>query len=317
MLAPAIEYAEEGHPANDGFAAGVRSGQKLLSSAPTSAALFMPAGKLPAAGEIVRNTDFASTLKKMAEAEQSAVTRGATRSAALTAARDRFYKGDIAEEIAGFFKANGGSMVLADLAAYEARWETPLHTTYRGYDVYSNASTSRGGFEVLMQLNLLEGFDLAGVKPGSPLALHLQAEAIKVAKSDIYRYVADPAFTKVPVAGLLSKELRRRAAQTDRSRASCRVPDAGNPAAFASATSVARASATEAALPGLSGPTWPEHYEPDPETTSFSIVDLEVTPLLSHRRSVVEWELVWWSAAPASSSTTAFVLGPRLPTRTT
>ena len=93
VLAPAIEYAEQGHPANDGFAAGVRSGQKLLSRAPTSAALFMPGGKLPASGEIVRNPDFASTLKKMADAEQSAVKRGATRAVALKAARDRFYKG--------------------------------------------------------------------------------------------------------------------------------------------------------------------------------------------------------------------------------
>lgn len=291
VLAPAIEYAEQGHPANDGFAAGVRSGQKLLSRAPTSAALFMPAGKLPAAGEIVRNPDFASTLKKMAEAEQSAVKRGATRTAALKAARDRFYKGDIAEEIAGFFKANGGAMTLADLAAYEARWETPLHTTYRGHDVYSNASTSRGGFEVLMQLNLLEGFDLAGVKPGSPQALHLQAEAIKVAKSDIYKYVADPAFTKVPVVGLLSKRFAaERRKLIDPARAVA-YPEAANAAAFAATTSLQQARGDE---PGRgdkplgvssSQPAWPERYESDPETTSFSIVDRDgnavaVTPTI-------------------------------------
>jgi gamma-glutamyltranspeptidase/glutathione hydrolase len=329
VLAPAIEYAEQGHPANDGFAAGVRNGQKLLSRAPTSAALFMPGGKLPASGEIVRNPDFASTLKKMADAEQSAVKRGATRAAALKAARDRFYKGDMAEDIAGYFKANGGAMTLADLAAYEARWETPLHTTYRGYDVYSNASTSRGGFEVLMQLNLLEGFDLAGIKPGSPQALHLQAEAIKVAKSDIYKYVADPAFTKVPVAGLLSKSFAaERRKLIDPARAVA-YPEAGNPAAFATTTSAQALSGNPKGLPpqlqesvdrggpkglpprlqesvdrggpkGLppqlqesvdrggnpSGlPMWPERYEPDPETTSFSIVDREgnavaVTPTI-------------------------------------
>ena len=205
-------------------------------------------------------------------------------------------------------------MTLADLAAYQARWETPLHTTYRGYDVYSNASTSRGGFEVLMQLNLLEGFDLAGVKPGSPQALHLQAEAIKVAKSDIYKYVADPAFTKVPVAGLLSKSFAaERRKLIDPARAGA-YPEAGNPAAFATTTSVQQAfsgdpkgsppqlqeSAPSGNPEGLppqlrenvdrggnpSGlPTWPERYEPDPETTSFSIVDREgnavaVTPTI-------------------------------------
>jgi gamma-glutamyltranspeptidase/glutathione hydrolase len=280
VLAPAIAYAEQGHPANDGFAAGVRSGQKLLSRAPTSAALFMPGGKLPASGEMVRNPDFASTLKKLADAEQSAVKRGATRRAALKAARDRFYKGDIAEDIAGYFTANGGAMTLADLAAYEARWETPLHTTYRGYDVYSNASTSRGGFEVLMQLNLLEGFDLGGIKPGSPQALHLQAEAIKVAKSDIYKYVADPAFTKVPVAGLLSKSFAaERRKLIDPARAIA-YPEAGNPAAFATTTSAQALSGNPSGLP-----TWPERYEADPETTSFSIVDREgnavaVTPTI-------------------------------------
>jgi gamma-glutamyltranspeptidase/glutathione hydrolase len=284
VFAPAIEYAEQGHPANEGFAAGVRSGQKLLSRTPTSAALFMPGGKMPQAGEMVRNPDLAATLKKMAEAEQAALKKGAARSAALKAARDRFYKGDIAQDIADYFKTNGGIMTMADLAAYEAQWETPLHTTYRGYDVYSNASTSRGGFEVLMQLNLLEGFDLTAVKPGSPQVLHLQAEAIKVAKSDIYKYVGDPAVTKVPVAGLLSKSFaaeRRKLIDPGKAVA---YPEAGNPAAFATTTSLQADRGSRGGNPsGL--PVWPERYEPDPETTSFSIVDkdgnaVSVTPTI-------------------------------------
>lgn len=293
VLAPAIEYAEQGHPANDGFAAGVRSGQKLLSRTPTSAALFMPGGRLPESGEIVRNVDLASTLRQLADAEQAALKRGARRSGALKAAHDRFYKGDIAEDIASFLKANGGVLAPGDLASYEPQWETPLHTTYRGYDVYSNASTSRGGFEVLVQLNLLEGFDLSGVKYGSAQALHLQAEAIKIAKSDIYKYVGDPAFTKVPVAGLLSKNFAtERRKLIDPARAVA-YPDAGNPAAFAPTTSASsgdpKGSPLHAwpapALLALPGPTWPEHYEPDPETTSFSIVDkngnaVAVTPTI-------------------------------------
>jgi gamma-glutamyltranspeptidase/glutathione hydrolase len=280
VLAPAIEYAENGHPANDNFVAGVRSGQKLLSRAPTSAALFLPGGKLPAIGELVRNADFASTLKKMVEAEQAALKRGATRKAALQAAHDRFYKGDIAQEIARYFRENGGVMTEADLAAYTAKWETPLHTTYRGYDVYSNGSTSRGGFEVLMQLNLIEAFDVASLKYGSAEAIHLQAEAIKVAKSDIYKYVGDPAFTKVPVEGLLSKAFAaERRKLIDRARAIA-YPPAGTPSAFTTNTMAAGGVPHPA-----SGPGWPEHYEPDPETTSFSIVDragnaVAVTPTI-------------------------------------
>jgi gamma-glutamyltranspeptidase/glutathione hydrolase len=279
VLAPAIDYAENGHPANENFVAGVRSGQKLLARTPTSSALFMPGGKLPALGEVVRNADFAATLKKMIEAEQTALKRGASRKAALQAAHDRFYKGDIAQEIARYLRENGGVLSESDLAGYVAKWETPLHTTYRGYDVYSNGSTSRGGFEVLMQLNLIEAFDLASLKYGSAEAIHLQAEAIKVAKSDIYKYVGDPAFTKVPVEGLLSKTFAaERRKLIDRARAIA-YPAAGNPAAFTTNTLAANSA------PRAGGPAWPERYEPDPETTSFSIVDrfgnaVAVTPTI-------------------------------------
>jgi gamma-glutamyltranspeptidase / glutathione hydrolase len=237
--------------------------------------LFMPAGKMPVSGQIVRNVDLATTLKKLAEAEAGAAAKGASRAAALQAAHDRFYKGDIAREIAGYLQANGGVMEVADLAAYQPRWETPLHTTYRGYDVYSNGSTSRGGFEVLMQLNLVEAFDLAALGYGNPKAVHLLAEAIKVAKSDIYTYVADPAFTKVPVQGLLSKAFateRRRL--IDGAHASAYPAPGTPPGAVSSAQAIA-----------ARGPAFPEHYEPDPETTSFSIVDasgnaVAVTPTI-------------------------------------
>jgi gamma-glutamyltranspeptidase/glutathione hydrolase len=279
VLAPAIEYADHGHPANDGYVAGVRSAQRLLAQTPTSAALFMPGGTIPAAGEMVRNPDLAATLRKMVEAEQAALTRGNSRSAALQASADRFYKGDIAAEIARYFRDNGGVMSEADLSAYKATWQAPLHTTYRGYDVYSNGSTSRGGFEVLMQLNLVEAFDLATMKAGSAEAIHVQAEAIKVAKSDIYKYVGDPAFTKVPTAGLLSKAYAQERRRLIAPRRAAAYPEAGNPGAFMSST----ASAPPAPLAG--GPEWPERYDPDPETTSFSIVDRDgnavaVTPTI-------------------------------------
>lgn len=280
VLAPAIEYAENGHPANDNFVAGVRSGQKLLSETPSSAALFLPGGRLPAVGEMVKNPDLAATLRRMADAERAARTQGRSRAEALQAAHDRFYKGDIAAEMARYFRENGGLLTEADFAAFKATWETPLHTTYRGYDVYSNASSSRGGFEVLMQLNLVEAFDLAAMAPGSAAAIHVQAEAIKVAKSDIYKYVADPAFTKVPTAGLLSKAYaQERRKLIDPTRAGA-YPEAGHPATFMPAT----VAANPAAL-SPRGPAWPERYEPDPETTSFSIVDREgnavsVTPTI-------------------------------------
>lgn len=276
VLLPAIEYAEHGFPANDAFAAGVRSGQKLLAQTPTSAALFMPDGVLPRPGDVVRNRDLAATLRKLVEAEQQALARGSARAAALQAAHDRFYKGDIAREIVSYLQRHGGVMSEADLAAYAPRWEKPLRTTYRGYDVYSNGSTSRGGFEVLMQLNLVEPFDLAAMGFGNPKAVHLLAEAIKVAKSDIYKYVADPAFTSVPVDGMLSKAFaaeRRKLIDPARAMA---YPEPGRPEGAATSQADAAPKAAGA---------FPEHYTPDPETTSFSIVDREgnavaVTPTI-------------------------------------
>ena len=83
--------------------------------------------------------DYAATLTKLVEAEQAALPRAARRARRpLQAAGDRFYKGDIAKDIAGFFAANGGVMTLEDLAGYAPQWTAPVHTTYRGYDIYSN-----------------------------------------------------------------------------------------------------------------------------------------------------------------------------------
>ena len=124
----------------------------------------------------------------MVEAEQSALAAGKTRSEALQAAFDRFYRGDIAEEMARFYRENGGDFTMEDFARYEPIWAEPLHTTYRGYDIYTSPPTSRGGLEVTMQLNLVEGFDLRALGAGSAETIHLLSEAIKVAKADVYAY---------------------------------------------------------------------------------------------------------------------------------
>src|SRR6185295_3395774 len=174
------------------LAQSIDRGKNNLSKYPTTAKIFLPGGQPLKAGDLLRNPDYAATLKKMVEAERQALARKASRSAAIQAAVDRFYKGDIAQEFDRFFRENGGVLNAADLAAYEPKWTEPLHTTYRGHEVYSNPSTSRGGFEVLMQANLIEAYDMKSFGPGSAKAIHAEIEAIKVAKSDVYRYIADP-----------------------------------------------------------------------------------------------------------------------------
>ena len=227
VLEPAIDYAENGHPIEESAARSMARAQARFEQFPTSASVFLPGGEAPEPGETFRMTDLASTFKKVVEAEQQALRAGKSRSEALQAAFDRFYKGDIAQEMARFYQENGGDFTLEDFAAYEPIWADPVHTTFRGYDIYSSPSTSRGGFEVAMQLNLVEGFDLKALGHNSAEVLHLLAEAIKVAKSDIYHYVGDPVFTDIPVADLLSKKYAAERRNLISQRTAMRYPEAG------------------------------------------------------------------------------------------
>ena len=260
VLEAAIDYAENGHPIEESVARSIAGARDRFEEFPTSAAFFLPGGEVPAPGEMFRMTDLANTFKKVVEAEQDALRADKTRSEALQAAFDRFYKGDIAREMARFYHDNGGDFTLEDFAAYEPIWAEPVHTTFRGYDIYSSPSTSRGGFEVAMQLNLVEGFDLKALGHNSPEALHLMAEAIKVAKSDIYHYVADPAYTDIPDAGMLSKEYAAERRRLISRQVAMTYPEAGRPAGVS------------ASLPAPRGPQFDEPAEVG-GTTSFSVAD--------------------------------------------
>ncbi len=269
VSASAVEYAEHGYPIDPSLATGIARAAKRLSAFPTTAAVFLPNGRAPEAGELFRNPGLAATLKKTVDAEQAALKQKKSRADAIEAAFDRFYKGDIAQELDRFFKANGGVLTAADLAAYRPEWQEPVHVTYRGYDVYSSPSTSRGGLELGMQLNLVEGFDLPRMKANSPEALHLLIEAIKVAKTDVYKYVADPKFTQIPMAGLLSKgyaESRRKLIAPQKAMT---YPDPGDPKTAGPATAGLAALLHRPAA----GMPFPEIYQPEYDTTSFSIVD--------------------------------------------
>ena len=273
VFAPAIEYAEQGYPIDPMLAQSIARGAKNLAKYPTTAKIFLPNGKPLEAGDLLKNPDYAATLRKLVEAEAQAKAKGATREAAIRAAFDRFYKGDIAQEFERFFKANGGLLTAADLAAFSVQWTEPLHTQYRGHDVYSNPATSRGGFEVLMGANLIEAVDLKAAGANSPAALHAVIESIKISKADIYKYVADPAFVKVPTAGLMSREFTTaRRALFDPTKAMA-YPSPGLP------------EGSPATSPRAAGPAFDEAYDAEQHTTSFSVLDrfgnaVGVTPTL-------------------------------------
>jgi gamma-glutamyltranspeptidase/glutathione hydrolase len=219
VAAPAIAYAEHGFPMRDSTARAIRNQRELFERWPVNKTYWLkPDGTEFLPGETIKLPTLARTLRRMVEAEQGAKSRG--REAAIAAARDRFYKGDIAREMVGFLQEHGAPFDLADFAEFFARVEEPASTTYRGYTVYKHGFGSQG--PVLLQaLNILEQFDLRAMGYASADYLHTVVEALKLAYADRDTYYADPAFVQVPAEGLLSKAYaRERAALIDPKRAS-------------------------------------------------------------------------------------------------
>ncbi len=202
VLQPAIEIAEQGFPLPDALARSMANPRGKLQKYPTSVKLYWPGGKPPQAGDIFCNPDAGRMLRKLVEAEKAA--SGGGRSAGLRAARDRFYKGDIARTMAAFSEQNGGLFRYEDFATYTAKVEAPVSINYRGYDVYKNPSASQGPAE-LIALNLLEGFDLRKLGLNSAAYIHTSAEAVKLAFGDREKFLGDMDFIRIPYDGLLSK----------------------------------------------------------------------------------------------------------------
>jgi gamma-glutamyltranspeptidase/glutathione hydrolase len=201
-LKDAIDLAENGFPIGNGLARTIERSQKLRKY-PSSVKVYYQNGQAPKPGEIFRNPDLARTLKKLVETEKQNVGKG--RHEALKAARDRFYKGDIAREMAKFSEENGGLFRYEDFANFTAKVEEPVFVDYRGYQVYKNPSASQGPAE-LFALNILEGCDLKAMKHNSAEYIHTSAEALKLAFADREKYLGDMDFISIPYEGLLSKE---------------------------------------------------------------------------------------------------------------
>lgn len=188
VLVPAIRLAEEGFPVAPVTAYFWGRGvERQLSHAPGGMELTIE-GRAPYPGEIFHNPGLARTFKAVAEGGKQA-----------------FYQGAIAEAIAATVQAAGGCLTSADLAAHESTWEQPIHTSYRGMQVWECPPNGQG-LAALVGLNILEGFDLASLEPLSADRLHLEIEAMRLAFADTRWYVADPAFSPAPLEALLSKD---------------------------------------------------------------------------------------------------------------
>ena len=227
VLAPAIEMAD-GYPIEESAVRAIERHRDRILEWPYSVAVFLPhdddGPRGPAVGEVFRQPDLKATLEKLVEAERAALADGLDRKAAIYAAYDRFYRGDIAEEIVRSMREHGGLFTMGDLDRWQVRIEKPVTTSYRGIDVYKLTTWTQG--PVLLQtLNILENFDLAGMGYNSTRYIHTLYQAMNLAYADRDFYYGDPYFApEEPIEGLLSKDYaRKRAAEID--------PDRNDPAA--------------------------------------------------------------------------------------
>lgn len=230
VSARAIEYARDGFPLRPRTAAAITRERAFIDAWPTNQKMWRKAdGSAYEAGDTIRMPDLAATLQKMVDAERGAAIGG--RVAGIVAARDRFYKGDIAREIVGFLKQHDTPFDESDFAEFYARVEPATSVTYRGYQVYKQGFNSQGP-TLLQALNILETFDLKAMGHNSADYLHVVTEALKMGYADRDSYYADPAFVDVPATGLLSKAYaRQRASSLDMAKAQVEQV-AGDPLPF-------------------------------------------------------------------------------------
>lgn len=228
VLAPAIDVASKGFKVSDTFSHLVQGNEAKFALFPATAALYLKNGKAIPAGATLRNPDLAKAYRELAAGGVKA-----------------FYSGHMARAIVDAVntpasapgkQVAAGKMTLADLANYEARLRQPVHSTYRGYDVYGMPLPSSGGVAVAEALNILEGYDLKAMPRAQ--AEHLYLEASRLAFADRNAYLADPEFVDAPVAGLLNKDYAaRRRELINPQQASVQAP-AGDPYPFQNDVSV-------------------------------------------------------------------------------
>jgi gamma-glutamyltranspeptidase/glutathione hydrolase len=207
VLQPAIELAD-GYPMEAQTARYIEHDRALIEQWPDARRIMLPnpGGKAPEAGQMFRQPELAATLRKLVAAERDALAAGKDRQAAILAAFDRFYKGDIAAELVASVRAQGGLFTAEDLANWTVRIEEPVKTSYKGIEVHKLTAWTQG--PVLLQaLNILENFDLRAMGYNSARYVHTVYQAMNLAYADRDFYYGDTTLPpEEPVAGLLSKD---------------------------------------------------------------------------------------------------------------
>ncbi|MCX8036827.1 MAG: gamma-glutamyltransferase [Candidatus Sumerlaeia bacterium] len=195
LVQPAIELAEKGFPVSAALSRELKAQAARFVRYPASAKVFLKEGNVPyQPGEVLRQPDLAQTLRRIQQQGHNG-----------------FYRGRTAELIVNTMKEGGGLITAKDLAAYRAVERPPVRGLYRGYEVISMGPPSSGGIALIEMLNILEGFDLAGLGHNSPRYMHVLTEAMRRAYADRAEHLGDPDFnSKMPLQRLLSKEYAAR-----------------------------------------------------------------------------------------------------------
>jgi len=188
VFTPAIELCEQGFPVSHNLAATLAGEHNNFGTDPYTQQIFEPENRPLLPGEILYQKDLGNTFRRIAEG-----------------GRNVFYEGEIAEEIATFTRERDGLLTADDLARYRARWDEPIHVDYHGHRVYEMPPNS-SGHTLLQELNLIEGFDIAGMGCLTPDSIHAMVEAKKLAFADRERHMADPDWSDIPIQEMLSKE---------------------------------------------------------------------------------------------------------------
>ena len=238
VAAPAIELARDGVVVWEDLAVNLARSKARLSANPASRAKFYkPDGSNYEVGDLFRQPDLAWTLEQIAEG-------GA----------DAFYRGEIARRIAGDMAKHNGLITMEDLAGYRVVEREPVRGTFRGYDIAAMSAPSSGGMHIVQMLNIFENFPLKEMGYGSADAMHVMAEAMRLAYADRSKYLGDPDHLELPVAALTSKDYA---------------------AELAKGISLSRARPSAEVAPGNLAP-----YE-SPETTHYSVLDSEGNALVN------------------------------------
>jgi gamma-glutamyltranspeptidase/glutathione hydrolase len=232
VASAAIRFAREGFPMYPLMSKFIKDNRDAYEGWPSSRRVFLPKGRPPEPGEIFVQADLGRTMQYMADEEKKAARRKG-RKAGLRAARDAFYKGDIARAVARFIEREGGLMRYEDFAGFRVKFEPTVRARFDEIDLHACGPWSQGPV-LPMALNIVKGCDLKAMGHNSPEYIHVVTEALKLAFADRHHHFGDPSFIKVPIRGLMSeKYAEHRRSLISVEKAWPEMPPAGDPETLA------------------------------------------------------------------------------------